>query len=171
MALTALVTVPPLHVLLAEAGAVCHVAVGSVFQAACFEAATRLATPCLACQEESASQSSLPLVTSFLTLPRKSPVVCLTLLAPEEEAFDTRKNGLSVRTSKGCGCAPTFVLAQCILFVLCVSCVHCVSCIDHVVVIWSIIIALGHGRNENLANLPSCGPIVAHYSYKSSSWI
>ena len=112
MALTALVTVPPLHVLLAEAGAICHVAVGSVFQAACLEAATRLATPCLACQEESASQSPLPLVTSFLTLPRKSPVVCLTLLAPEEEAFDTCKNGLSVRTSKGRGCAPTFVVAH-----------------------------------------------------------
>ena len=86
--LPALVTVPPLHILLAEAGAIGHVAVGSVFQAASFETATRLTTPRLACQEESVSQSPTPLVTSFLTLPRKSPVVCLTLLAPEEEEFD-----------------------------------------------------------------------------------
>ena len=86
MALPTLVTVPSLHVLLAEAGAICHVAVGSVFQASFLEAATRLTTPRLTYQEESVSQSPL---ASFNTLTRKSPVICLALFAPEEEAGDT----------------------------------------------------------------------------------
>ena len=45
MALTALVTVPPLHILLAEARSIDDIAVGSVFQAPRLEATARLAAP------------------------------------------------------------------------------------------------------------------------------